>query len=107
MAQSGHIDTLNRCPLLGVKRISARLSEISAYDPKRTLEAGRLRVTNERNYQSKKCDSLLIPDVVLGTGEAMRRREFIASVSSAQHNPLSWRRPAASHGRCSENSYMR
>ena len=78
---------------------------MSAYDPKRTLGAGRLRVTNDA-ILNPKCDSLLIPDVVLGTGEAMRRREFIAFVGSAQHNPLSWRRPAASHGRCSENSYM-
>jgi hypothetical protein len=53
-----------------------------------------------------KCDMVFIPDVVLGAGEAMRRREFIAFVGSAQHNLLSWRRPAASHGRCSENSYM-
>ena len=29
-----------------------------------------------------KCDILFIPDGVLGTGEAMRRREFIAFVGS-------------------------
>src|SRR6516162_4723877 len=30
-----------------------------------------------------KCDILFVPDVVLGAGEAMRRREFIAFVGSA------------------------
>ena len=31
----------------------------------------------------QKCDSLLLPDVVLGAGEAMRRREFITLVGGA------------------------
>jgi hypothetical protein len=36
MARSGHPDTVNQCPLSGVKRTSAELSEMSAYDPKQT-----------------------------------------------------------------------
>jgi hypothetical protein len=36
LAQSGHADTLNRCPLLGVKRTSQLLSRMSANDPLRT-----------------------------------------------------------------------
>src|SRR6516164_4709448 len=36
MAQSGHHDRGERCPLLGEKRTSARLNEMSAFDPKRT-----------------------------------------------------------------------
>src|SRR6516164_309109 len=34
--------------------------------------------SSERQFSIQKCDILLIPDVVLGAGEAMRRREFIA-----------------------------
>src|SRR6516162_8500119 len=33
----GHPDTLNRCPLLGVKRTLRQLVAMSAFDPKRTL----------------------------------------------------------------------
>ena len=33
LAQSGHPDTVNQCLLLGVKRTSPGLSEMSAYDP--------------------------------------------------------------------------
>jgi putative ABC transport system substrate-binding protein len=33
-------------------------------------------------FSIQKCDSLLIPDLVLGAGEAMRRREFIRLLSS-------------------------
>src|SRR6516164_7319743 len=40
-----------------------------------------LGVTNG-TIPSPKCDILLIPDGVLGAGEAMRRREFIAFVGS-------------------------
>jgi len=39
LAQSGHPDALNQCPLLGVKRTSSGLDPMSAYDPKRTLSA--------------------------------------------------------------------
>ena len=34
------------------------------------------------NYFDPKCDILFVPDVVLGAGEAMRRREFISFVGS-------------------------
>src|SRR5262249_34730452 len=37
MAQSRHPNSLNECPLLGVKRTSHRLTPMSAFDPKRTL----------------------------------------------------------------------
>jgi len=33
LAQSGHPDVLNQCPLLGVKRTSLRHSVMSAFDP--------------------------------------------------------------------------
>ena len=36
MAQSGHPDPLNQCPLLGVKRTSDGGASMSAFDPKRT-----------------------------------------------------------------------
>src|SRR6516225_1775360 len=36
LAQSGHPDTLNQCPLLGVKRTLVSRSAMSAFDPKRT-----------------------------------------------------------------------
>jgi len=41
------------------------------------MGAARLGIS-ERQFSIQKCDILLIPDVVLGAGEAMRRREFIA-----------------------------
>ena len=34
LAQSGHPDPFNQCPLLGVKRTSAELREMSAENPK-------------------------------------------------------------------------
>ena len=37
LAQSGHHDPLNQCPLLGVKRTSIVGLAMSAFDPKRTL----------------------------------------------------------------------
>src|SRR5262249_39067067 len=37
---------------------------------------------SERQFSIQKRDILLIPDVVLGAGEAMRRREFIVFASS-------------------------
>ena len=46
---------------------------MSGFDPKRTWQ----RVTNG-TIPRPKCDILLEPDAVLGAGEAMRRREFIA-----------------------------
>jgi hypothetical protein len=36
-AQSGHCRCRDRCLLLGVKRTSAEVCEMSAYDPKRPL----------------------------------------------------------------------
>jgi len=47
---------------------------------------GRSGVTNG-TILDQKCDILFIPDVVRGVGEAMRRREFIASVGSTA---LAW-----------------
>src|SRR6516162_4054716 len=40
------------------------------------------RVRRTAQFSIQKCDSLLIPDLVLGAGEAMRRREFIRLFSS-------------------------
>src|SRR6516165_991206 len=37
---------------------------------------------NESRILNPKCDILFVPDLVLGAGEAMRRREFIALVGS-------------------------
>ena len=37
LAQSGHLDPLNQCPLLGVKRTLRGGAAMSAFDPKRTL----------------------------------------------------------------------
>src|SRR6516225_3920351 len=39
-------------------------------------------VRRTAQFSVQKCDSLLIPDLVLGAGEAMRRREFIRFSSS-------------------------
>jgi hypothetical protein len=39
VAQSGHVTPVQQCPLLGVKRTSIGLSEMSAYDPKRHWHA--------------------------------------------------------------------
>jgi hypothetical protein len=39
-------------------------------------------VQSAAQFRDQKCDILLKPDVVLGVGEAMRRREFIAFVGS-------------------------
>ena len=39
--------------------------------------------SSERQFSIQKCDILFIPDVVLGAGEAMRLREFIALLGSA------------------------
>src|SRR6516165_512918 len=43
LAQSGHPETLNQCPLLGVKRTFNRSPAMSAYDPKRTLASPKSR----------------------------------------------------------------
>jgi ABC-type uncharacterized transport system substrate-binding protein len=43
------------------------------------------------SFAIKKCDILLKPDAVLGVGEAMRRREFIAFVGTATAWPLAAR----------------
>ena len=45
----------------------------------------RLGVANS-TILDPKCDILSIPDGVLGAGEAMRRREFIAFVGSTRRN---------------------
>src|SRR5215467_12258548 len=39
-------------------------------------------VRRTAQFSIQKCDSLLIPDLVLGAGEAMRRRELIRLFSS-------------------------
>ena len=39
MAQSRHPDRVGECPLSGVKRTSKFKSVMSAFDPKRTLDA--------------------------------------------------------------------
>jgi hypothetical protein len=39
-------------------------------------------------FSIQKCDILLIPDVVLGAGEAMRRREFLGIVGCAVTWPV-------------------
>jgi hypothetical protein len=36
LAQSGHPNRAQQCPLLGVKRTSAATNPMSAFDPKRT-----------------------------------------------------------------------
>jgi hypothetical protein len=56
------------------------------------MVAVRLGCDERHNSGSKKCDSLLIPDLVLGAGEAMRRREFIRLLSSTV---VAW--PLAAH----------
>jgi hypothetical protein len=43
------------------------------------MAAGRVAVTN-RTILDPRCNIVFMPDVVLGVGEAMRRREFIALV---------------------------
>jgi hypothetical protein len=43
LAQSGHSDTLNQCPLLGAKRTFSRSLAMSAFDPKRTFASLRER----------------------------------------------------------------
>jgi putative ABC transport system substrate-binding protein len=43
---------------------------------------GPARVRRTAQFSIQKCDNLLIPDLVLGAGEAMRRREFIRLFSS-------------------------
>ena len=45
LAQSGHHDSADRCPLSGVKRTSVELSEMSASDPKRTFGSDIIRTT--------------------------------------------------------------
>jgi hypothetical protein len=40
LAQSGHPDAHNQCPLLGVKRTLPEPAPMSAFDPKRTFDGG-------------------------------------------------------------------
>jgi len=46
------------------------------------MGAARLGIS-ERQFSIQKRDILLIPDVVLGAGEAMRRRDFITLLGGA------------------------
>jgi len=46
MALNGHPNALGRCPLLGVKRTSIELGEMSAYDPYRKSTSGYWCVSN-------------------------------------------------------------
>jgi len=41
LAQNEHPNTLDQCPLLGVKRTSHKPRTMSAFDPKRTLASFR------------------------------------------------------------------
>jgi hypothetical protein len=71
---------------------------MSAYDPKWTWNSSAAerdlrhnsrpnlwfaRAQRTAQFSIQKCDTLSIPDVVLGAGEAVRRREFIALVGGA------------------------
>jgi len=58
------------------------------------MRTARFGVTNG-TILNPKCDMLLIPDVVLGAGEAMRRRESIAFVGSIA---AAWSRNAQKSG---------
>jgi hypothetical protein len=70
------------CPLLEVKRTSVELSEVPAYDPKRTLSRNAVE-RDLRHNPNLNCDILRVPSVALGSGMPMRRREFIAFLSGA------------------------
>jgi hypothetical protein len=66
LAHSGRHDRAERCPLLGVKRTSAGHSEMSAYDPKRTLASPQGTVprhllrTNRTRYNALSCPQLFV-----------------------------------------------
>jgi len=94
MAQSGYRVTEFRRPLLGVKRTlvgGAPMLTQSGHG------CGPAWVRRTAQISIQKCDSLLIPDLVLGAGEAMRRREFTRLFSSAVVAwPLAARAPAVS-----------
>jgi hypothetical protein len=51
VAQSGHYDCAEPCPLLGVKRTSHFLDRMSAFDPKRTLASSRKGRFLDRPYE--------------------------------------------------------
>ena len=53
MAQSGHLDCAEGCPLLGVKRTSKFKSVTSAFDPKRTWQRLTLGCNHRHNSRSK------------------------------------------------------
>src|SRR6516165_6899705 len=72
----------------GTKRTSGRAQSMSAFGGKVDIPkcplltqsghgCGPAWVRRTAQFSIQKCDSLLIPDLVLGAGEAMRRREFI------------------------------
>ena len=52
LAQSGHPDVLNRCPLLRVKRTLLGRAPMSAYDPKRTFDPVPPRPQDKPNLAS-------------------------------------------------------
>src|SRR5262249_7865668 len=47
LALSGHLDPLNQCPLLGVKRTLCGRAAMSAFDPKRTFSRGVVAAQND------------------------------------------------------------
>src|SRR5262245_25400615 len=64
---------------------------MSAFDPKRTWLRSRLGATRTAKFSIQKCDSILIPDLVIGAGDAMWRRGFVAFVGTAAAWPLAAR----------------
>jgi len=61
MAQSGHPDTHNRCPLSGVKRTFTSSAPMSAFDPKRTSGPEDVATRNEGRTPFRRSQ---IPDVI-------------------------------------------
>ena len=55
LAQSGHPDALNQCPLLGVKRTLVAPPPMSAFDPKRTWRRP-AKITGSERFKSLELD---------------------------------------------------